>query len=418
MYSAKSHNELTYLCKLIHESIQLPVYCKSGDFEYVDVTSINDQSRSLYREQLEHICSLQPNAQEFTLPIVHTTPYWDQFILIPVHRNKDRIGTIIIGPVTTQALSEMVVGNILNDNNVPYKQQATWLQYLCCLPFVNRSRLYHISVMTYLLANGVALDIADVLEYNFRHEQRFLYEDNPELTLSNRRESSLFHSDRDHETRMLRTISNGDKAALLSMMINLPFEGAGVLSKRSQLRNIKNLAISGITLATRAAMDGGLHTELAYTISDHHIQHIEELKDARAVDIALMDAFLDFTERVSISKMSSSSRPIAACKAYIFNHMYEDIPLRKLAELTRLNSNYLSHLFRKETSMTISQYIQKERIEEAKRLLELTDEPLSTIASKLNYYDQTHFNKLFKKHANLTPKQYRNRYTADKQEYK
>lgn len=414
MHATNSHIELSYLCKLIHESIQLPVHCKSGDLEYVETSNCNDQIRPLYREQLALIYSLQPNAQDFTLPIVHTTPYWDQYILLPVHRNQECIGTMIIGPVTTQALSEMVVSNILNDNDVPYKQQAMWLQYLRSLPVVNRSRLFHISVLSYLLVNGEALDITDVLEYNFRHEQRFLYEDSAELTLSNRRELSLFHSDRDHETRMLRTISNGDKAALLNMMITLPFEGAGVLSKRSQLRNIKNLAISGITLATRAAMDGGLQAELAYTLSDLHIQHIEELRDARAVDIALMDAFLDFTERVSISKMNSSSRPIAACKAYIFNHMYEDIPLQKLSELTHLNRNYLSHLFRKETNMTISQYIQKERVEEAKRLLELTDEPLSTIASKLNYYDQTHFSKLFRKHANMTPKQYRDRGSADK----
>jgi AraC-like DNA-binding protein len=409
MHATDTLKELSYLCKLIHESIQLTVYCKSGDFEYVDASSSNDETRPLYREQLKLIYSLQPNAQDFTLPIVHTTPYWDQYILLPVHRDQACIGSIIIGPVTTQALSEMVVSNILNDNDVPYKQQAMWLQYLRSLPVVNRSRLFHISVLSYLLVNGEALDITDVLEYNFRHEQRFLYEDSAELTLSNRRELSLFHSDRDHETRMLRTISNGDKAALLNMMITIPFEGAGVLSKRSQLRNIKNLAISGITLATRAAMDGGLQAELAYTLSDLHIQHIEELRDARAVDVALMDAFLDFTERVSINKLDSSSRPIAACKAYIFTHMYEEIPLQKLSELTHLNRNYLSHLFRKETNMTISQYIQKERVEEAKRLLELTDEPLSTIASKLNYYDQTHFSKRFRKHANMTPKQYRDR---------
>lgn len=418
MYSAKSSNELSYLCKLIHESIQLPVYCKSGDYEYVDVSSYNDETRPLYRNQLELTGSLHPNARDFTFPVLHTTPFWDQFILLPIHRDQERIGTIMIGPVTSQPLSEVLISNIINDNHVPYMQQSSWLQYLRNLPVVNRLRLFHISVMSYLLVNGEALDITDVLEYNFRYEQRFLYEDSAELALSNRRELSLFHADRDHETRLLRTISNGDKASLLGMMISIPFEGAGVLSKRSQLRNIKNLAISGITLATRAAMDGGLHAELAYTLSDLHIQHIEELRDARAVDIALMDAFLDFTERVNFSKMNSTSKPIVACKEYIFTHMYEDIPLQKLSELTRLNRNYLSHLFRKETGMTISQYIQNERVEEAKRLLELTDESLSTIASKLNFYDQTHFSKIFKKHANITPKQYRDRKAADKREDK
>lgn len=57
--------------------------------------------------------------------------------------------------------------------------------------------------------------------------------------------------------------------------------------------------------------------------------------------------------------------------------------------------------------MTISEYVQRERIEEAKKLLTLTDYPITDIAAWLNFSDQSYFNKVFKKWIGMTPKDYR-----------
>lgn len=81
----------------------------------------------------------------------------------------------------------------------------------------------------------------------------------------------------------------------------------------------------------------------------------------------------------------------------IANHLYGDITLERLAECTNLSPNYLSSLFKKEVELTISDYVQRERIEEAKRLLTLTDYPITDIAAWLNFNDQSYFNKVFKK---------------------
>ncbi|MFD2115121.1 helix-turn-helix transcriptional regulator [Paenibacillus yanchengensis] len=78
-----------------------------------------------------------------------------------------------------------------------------------------------------------------------------------------------------------------------------------------------------------------------------------------------------------------------------------------LAELTGLNSNYLITLFKKQMRMTLKNYIQEQRIEEAKKLLRLTNDTISSISTRLNFYDQSYFIKVFKKHTGITPKQYR-----------
>ncbi|WMT43155.1 helix-turn-helix transcriptional regulator [Paenibacillus sp. D2_2] len=58
-------------------------------------------------------------------------------------------------------------------------------------------------------------------------------------------------------------------------------------------------------------------------------------------------------------------------------------------------------------SMTVTEYIQRQKIEEAKKLLTFSDSsPLQT-ASLLNFHDQSHFTKVFKKYTGVTPRQYK-----------
>lgn len=81
--------------------------------------------------------------------------------------------------------------------------------------------------------------------------------------------------------------------------------------------------------------------------------------------------------------------------------------MSKLAEVAGLNASYLSQLFKKENGISVSDYIQRERIEEAKRLIELPGVTLSDIATRLHFNDQSYFTKVFKKYTGVTPRQFR-----------
>ncbi len=62
--------------------------------------------------------------------------------------------------------------------------------------------------------------------------------------------------------------------------------------------------------------------------------------------------------------------------------------------------------------ITLSEYIQRERVEEAKKLLTLTTYSLSDICAWLNFNDQSYFIRVFKKNTSMTPRQYREKYTV------
>ncbi|QUL53452.1 helix-turn-helix domain-containing protein [Paenibacillus tritici] len=366
-----------------------------------------EQTNPFFQNQLELIQFLKQQVHLVEVPNIHTTNIGESFITVPFLQNEIMTGIVFIGPCTTLPLTDEVIHTILMDIN--QVESPDWAPYLKQMPLVSTKRLYSIGILAHQLLNGVILDVTDIIEKHLRIEQSPKEKKQVEVLISDRRESSEFRGLFEIEKQLLSSIRNGDKAAFYNMTLTVGYDGNGILSNHTQLRNIKSLGVYVIALASRASIEGGLYPEIAYSLSELHLRCIEDLQDYRAVVTAIGDALIDFVERVSKSKRKHLSKSIATCQEYIFNHLYENIPISVLAEKTSLNENYLSQLFKKETGLNITQFIHQEKVEEAKKLLELTSNPITFIATKLNFYDQTHFNKIFKRYTGFTPKQYRNK---------
>ena len=84
-----------------------------------------------------------------------------------------------------------------------------------------------------------------------------------------------------------------------------------------------------------------------------------------------------------------------------------DLSLRKQAQLLNVNASYLSALFKKETGLTLTEYVSKKRVEQAAFLLRSTGQQIQTVAQNCGIYDVNYFTKIFKKITGKTPKEYR-----------
>lgn len=210
-------------------------------------------------------------------------------------------------------------------------------------------------------------------------------------------------------------ITNGriDKLADVTDYSIVGEAALGILSKRSRLQSEKNLMITAIALVCRAAIKGGLNEETAFTLSDFYIQQLEELRSLQEILNLVKEAIYDYTKRVHQLHKQKHSAPITACLHYIYNNLYNDISLVNLSRLCHLSSNYLSSMFKKEVGMSIRAYIQKQRIDEAKKLIILTNYAISDIANWLNFTDQSYFIKVFKKHTGMTPKQFKDNHPQE-----
>lgn len=177
------------------------------------------------------------------------------------------------------------------------------------------------------------------------------------------------------------------------------------------LRNYKYLFVANIALCCRYCMEGGLDEERACNISDLYIRKMDALETEQQV-IDLHRDMLEFylEEMTAVKKQRICSRPVAACMDYIYDHLHEQIHLSDLAAQVELNESYLSVLFKKETGVTVSDYVRQRRIEAAEGMLRYSDYSCSDIANFLAFCSQSHFISVFRKATGLTPRQYRARY--------
>lgn len=228
-------------------------------------------------------------------------------------------------------------------------------------------------------------------------------------SLFERREAVQPHMSYAQEKERYRVIREGRTDLLEAVLKLLPDGTAGILSKDA-LRNQKNMLIAAVTTFTRSAMDGGLPEELAYAMSDSYILKGEECTSAQELDQIYNRAFREFTCAVARKKNRHYSMKMEAALHYITIHLHEKITLESVASAVGISPCHLSRIFKKETGISIVDYVQKERVEAAKHMLACTDDTLAAISQYLYFSTQSYFIRIFKKYTGMTPGQYRRCY--------
>lgn len=106
--------------------------------------------------------------------------------------------------------------------------------------------------------------------------------------------------------------------------------------------------------------------------------------------------------------VSNKDNPhVKALKQYIFDNLSEDLSLSVLANHIHLAPQYICTLFKKETGMTITQFILKSRIDHAKMLISATNASILEIAEFCGFSDYCYFSHTFKKITGVSARQYR-----------
>ena len=400
--------DLYYICKLVFDIHKTPIFFINNKGDLAFEISPNFQHNPLYSSKEALFNQLFRGNPPYTFPVLEETAFLENFFSINLRLNDQLSGNIIVGPVLYSRLSEISIKGIVNDLQLKIDKEEM-IRYYQSLPVLSNLKFLNISMVLYYMLYQQKLDVADILQKNILLKKDVFEIEQPDIQISEQRQSTLTHIDPLVERKIFECIKEGKKDDLIQNLRRLPESGAlGVLSKTSHLRSQKNSAIAAITLATRSAIDGGLFPEIAYTLSDLFIQKLEEIKKSEAISPFLENALLEFSERVKNGKMQKHSKPINICQNYIFTHLYEDITLSHLAEIVALNPSYLSSLFKKEVGISLGEYIQHAKIDESKSLMAYTKHSISEISTLLNFHDQSHFTKVFKKHTGISPKQFKN----------
>jgi two-component system, response regulator YesN len=125
----------------------------------------------------------------------------------------------------------------------------------------------------------------------------------------------------------------------------------------------------------------------------------------------LTEVIIKCLDKVIEDKKQLDTKPIREAKQLIQNNYMKQITLEEISSKVGFNATYFSSLFKKETGYTFLEYLSEIRMNKAKELLKNSNLNVMAICEAVGYSDIKHFTKMFAKHTNLKPNEYRKLYS-------
>lgn len=311
----------------------------------------------------------------------------------------------VVGLVSPFRHTREEILNMVTATIAPQDVQ-TYCDIMMQTPLVNLYQLKALIGLLVKLAHGVAIKDEDILLVD--NTVHTLYgQQKLGSALFDLREEAEFHVPVDFETSVCAAVEAGD-AEQLTRRLQEPTQGKVGVMSANPLQQQKYSFVSFATLITRAAIRGGLPDEVAFSLSDIYCQRADVQSEIPALQQLTYAMAQDFCARVGeVRRQSIQSSPVRACVEYISQHLHEELRLDDLSRHCGLCTRSLSLKFKAELGMGIPEYIHREKLREAKYLLERTGYTLTQITAFLNYPTQSYFTQIFKKYEGCTPQQYR-----------
>ncbi len=204
----------------------------------------------------------------------------------------------------------------------------------------------------------------------------------------------------------LDCVSKGDINAVSRVIKAYVFVGANS-EVVIPLRSRKNRFIALCALASERAVNAGLEDNSVNELWERYSKLCDDSQTAEKVNALTIKLLLELTAKVHQHAERVLTVSAEKVKKYVADHLRERITVGEVAKNLGLNASYLNSSFKRQTGKCITDYIQSEKTEAAKKLLADDNCSIADIWTELGYYDQSHFSKIFKKHTGLTPKQFK-----------
>ena len=282
----------------------------------------------------------------------------------------------IIGPYVKEKYSELKTETVLAKNDESSSKSLAFKLYYTAFPIVYTEQITSV-------VNKCIISFSPTeSEYSYRRLSGFIQdvsEEDDKTELSEKNYSEIYRR-YDQEKQFLSMIRNGDTKNILSAFEKL--SGPEALSDFS--KETLNYYASGYGLAIlkalsrKAAEESGLSVITIDEITQKYTQLSSATNNADLQVRYQTDMIVELTKAVHNHKLSLDkySPPIQRVMEYINLHLGDHISNDDLAANASMSISHLSKVFKKETGMTMTEYIALMRCKKAAGLLIKTDLPV------------------------------------------
>lgn len=158
------------------------------------------------------------------------------------------------------------------------------------------------------------------------------------------------------------------------------------------LQDAMSVGISGINIAKKSN---------SYFMDLLHIEKIEAVRNY------LIKIIEEITNAVAITQKNKSSKVVINSKKYVDENYANKISGKLVSEVMGISYSYLHNIFKKETGISLNDYINSSRIKSAKQLLTDSSNNITEVAYAVGFNDSNYFSTVFKKSEGMSPNKYR-----------
>ncbi len=166
--------------------------------------------------------------------------------------------------------------------------------------------------------------------------------------------------------------------------------------------------------------DRGIYTSGGATSYWNLLLHLVEKYTNRETAILTAKVFAIDIERHSQSSFmifkgqsQHTDEEVKKVQNFIENNISDKITINRLSQTFAINRRSLERRFKKATNNTVAEYVQRVKIEAAKKSLETSRENITEVMLDVGYSDTKAFRETFKKITGMTPIGYRKRYNKE-----
>lgn len=207
------------------------------------------------------------------------------------------------------------------------------------------------------------------------------------------------------EKELIHSIASGDKKR--SQMLLNEILGHIFFSSGGTFEVIRARVLELVVILSRAALDGGADVEQIFGLSYKYLNEIHNFKTVEDLAYWLSRLMIRFTDCVFNLVDIKHVDVIYKAISFIRENYADKLTLEKVAGQVHLSPTYFSKIFKEEMRTAFNTYLNKVRIDNAKRLLLDDNISLVDISSLVGYQDQSYFSKVFKNVVGVSPGKYR-----------
>jgi two-component system response regulator YesN len=207
------------------------------------------------------------------------------------------------------------------------------------------------------------------------------------------------------EKKLQAMIRSRDKAGSRELLNQLL--GEIFFLSNFNLDEIKARVMELVVLISRASIDAGADVQEIFGFNNEYIQKIEQFSSIEELSVwltGIMHRFIDYTFDFSRIKHIDA---VYKTMEYVRANYDKKLSLDEIARNAFLSKAYLSSIFKEEIGESLTNYVNRVRIEKSKVLLLDKEVSLIDIANLCGFEDQSYFTRVFKKMVGISPKKYR-----------